>query len=102
MIPIIADSVPVDGLKGSRGGVGVKFGVAVGLLRWLAQGFAIEGEAVRGVDEAVEHGVGDGGVGDDLMPVIDGELAGHDDGVLRDNLDETGATIWVRRGGRVD
>jgi len=22
--------------------------------------------------------------------------------VLRDNLDETGATIWVRRGGRVD
>jgi hypothetical protein len=23
-------------------------------------------------------------------------------GLLRDNLDETGATIWVRRGGRVD
>jgi uncharacterized protein (DUF433 family) len=22
--------------------------------------------------------------------------------LLRDNLDETGATIWVRRGGRVD
>ena len=22
--------------------------------------------------------------------------------VLRDNLDETGATIWMRRGGRVD
>ena len=56
VIPIIADSVPVDGLKGSRGGVGVKSGVAVGLLRWLAQGFAIEGEAVRGVDEAIKDG----------------------------------------------
>jgi len=22
--------------------------------------------------------------------------------LLRDNLDETGATIWMRRGGRVD
>ena len=24
------------------------------------------------VDEAVENGVGDGGIGDDLVPVIDG------------------------------
>jgi len=30
------------------------------------------------VDEPVEDGVGDGGVGDDLVPVIDRQLAGHD------------------------
>jgi len=30
------------------------------------------------VDEAVEDGVGDGGVGDRLVPVIDRQLAGHD------------------------
>jgi hypothetical protein len=30
------------------------------------------------VDEAVEDGVGDGGVGDDLVPVIDRDLAGDD------------------------
>ena len=32
------------------------------------------------VDETVENGVSDGGVGDDLVPVIDGHLAGDDDG----------------------
>ena len=30
------------------------------------------------VDETVENGVGDGGIGDDLMPVIDRDLAGDD------------------------
>ena len=30
------------------------------------------------VHEAVEDGVGDGRVGDQLVPVLDGELAGHD------------------------
>ncbi len=30
------------------------------------------------MDEPVEDGVGDGRVGDDLVPVIDRELAGHD------------------------
>jgi hypothetical protein len=30
------------------------------------------------VDEAIEDGVGDGGVGDDLMPMLDRHLAGDD------------------------
>jgi hypothetical protein len=30
------------------------------------------------VDEPVEDGVGDGRVGDGLVPLLDGELAGHD------------------------
>ena len=30
-----------------------------GFFRWFAQGLAVEGEAVRGVDEAVEDGIGD-------------------------------------------
>ena len=30
------------------------------------------------VDEAIENGVRDGRISDQFMPVIDGELAGHD------------------------
>ncbi len=30
------------------------------------------------VDEAIEDGVGDGGIGDDLVPVLDWHLAGDD------------------------
>ena len=33
---------------------------------------------MRGVHEAVEDGIGDGRIDDDLVPVIDGELTGHD------------------------
>ena len=32
------------------------------------------------MDEPIEDGVGDGGVGDRFVPVIDWELAGHDGG----------------------
>jgi hypothetical protein len=32
---------------------------AFGVFWWLAQGLAVEGKAVRGVDEAVEDGIGD-------------------------------------------
>jgi hypothetical protein len=33
---------------------------------------------VRGVHEPVEHGIGDCGIDDHLVPMIDGELAGSD------------------------
>ena len=44
---------------GSFGGVGVKLFALSGVFWWLAQGLAVEGKAVRGVDEAVEDGIGD-------------------------------------------
>ena len=37
-------------------------------------------EAVCIVDEPIENGVGNGGVGDHLVPVIDRHLAGDDGG----------------------
>src|ERR1700692_2222358 len=48
------------------------------LYTWFAQGLAVEGKAVRGVHEAVEDGIGDCRIDDHLVPVIDGELTGHD------------------------
>ena len=44
----------------------------------LSHAFALEGEPVGVVDEPVENGVGDGRIGDHLVPVIDRQLAGHD------------------------
>jgi hypothetical protein len=38
------------------------------------------GEAVRGVVEAIKDGIGDGRIDDHLVPVIDGELTGHNRG----------------------
>ena len=49
-----------------------------GFFRWFAQGFAVEREAVRSVHEAVEDGISDCRIDDHLVPVIDGELTGHD------------------------
>jgi transposase len=46
--------------------------------RDLSHAVSLEGEAVGVVDEAVEDGVGDGGVGDDLMPMLDRHLTGND------------------------
>src|SRR5262245_38262931 len=46
----------------------------------LAQALALEGEAVRIVDETVENGVGDRGVADSLVPKLDRKLAGDDGG----------------------
>jgi hypothetical protein len=34
-----------------------------GFFRWFAQGLAVEGEAVRGMDEAVEDSIGDCRIG---------------------------------------
>ena len=44
----------------------------------FAHALALEGEPVRVVHEPIEDGVGDGRIGDRLVPVIDRQLAGHD------------------------
>ena len=38
--------------------------------------FSFQFELVGVVNEAVEDGVGEGGVGDTAMPLLDGQLAG--------------------------
>ena len=51
------------------------------MARWaadLAHAVSLQLEAVGVVDEAVEDGVGDGGIADDLVPVLDRHLAGDD------------------------
>src|SRR5271154_7386182 len=75
---MIADSSPVDGFNGSLGVVRVKLAPLAGFFRWFAQRLAVEREAVRGVHEAVEDGISNCGIDDHLVPMIDGELAGHD------------------------
>jgi len=54
---------------------GVKLGALCGD---LAHAVSLECEAVSVVNEAVEDGVGDGGIGDDLVPAVDRHLAGDD------------------------
>jgi hypothetical protein len=61
-----------------------------------------ECEAVGVVDEAIEDGVGDGGVGDDLVPVLDRYLAG-DDGrsalvAIVDDFEEIATLLAGERG----
>jgi len=61
-----------------------------------------EKEAGCIVDEAVENGVSDGGVGDDLVLVIDGHLAGDDSGTMLmpivNDLKEIAALVGGQRG----
>jgi len=59
---MIADSPPVDGFNGSLGVVRVKLAPLAGFFRWFSQRLAVEREAVRGVDEAVEDGISDCGI----------------------------------------
>ena len=68
----------------------------------LAEALALEGEPVGVVDQAIEDGVGDGGIADDLVPVLDRQLAGHDGGaaavpILHD-LQEVAALLGEHRG----
>src|SRR5256885_5882382 len=54
------------------------------------------------VDEPVEDGVGDGRIGDGLVPVIDRELAGHDGRAaivpIVDDLQQIATLIMRQRG----
>jgi hypothetical protein len=59
----------------SDGEVGVK---TLSFGGGFAQALALEGEPVRIVDKAIENGIGDGGIADGVVPVLDGKLAGDD------------------------
>ena len=47
-----------------------------------AVGVAVEVEDYRAVQEAVEHGRGDGGVAEHFAPFADAPVGGDDDGCL--------------------
>ena len=67
---------------------------------FFAHGFSFEGNFVGVVDEAVEDGVGQGGVANDLVPVVDGNLAGDEGGAsvvaVFNDLEEV-ASLFVRQ-----
>ncbi|MGY3621882.1 hypothetical protein ACVJGD_008078 [Bradyrhizobium sp. USDA 10063] len=47
-----------------------------------AQALTGEVEPMGIVDEAIEHGVGIGGISNEQMPLVHGELAGDDSGAM--------------------
>jgi hypothetical protein len=65
----------------------------------LAQALAGELDAIGVVQETVEDGVGDGGIADDLVPAIHGQLAGDDGGAslvaILDDLEQVAALLVV-------
>src|SRR5258708_38781757 len=67
----------------------------------LSKALSFEFNAVGVVDEAIEDCVGDGGVADDFVPAIDGQLAGDDDRTsfisVLDDLEQVAALIGVER-----
>ena len=63
-----ADSAPVDGFMGSRVLLQVKSGMLGGS---LSQALALEGQPVGVMHKPIKDPVGDGRVGDRLVPVID-------------------------------
>ena len=67
----------------------------------LSHAVSPENEAVCVVDETVENGVSDGGVGDDLVPVINGHLAGDDGGTtlmpVVNDLEQVAALVGGQR-----
>ena len=69
--------------RGPRVGVCIRsvIALAIKLLTFgggFTKTFALEREPMGIVHEAIENGIGDGGIADDLVPVLDGELAGYD------------------------
>jgi hypothetical protein len=65
----------------------------------FAHALAGQVDAIGIVNEAVEDSVGDGGIADDFIPVVDGDLAG-DDGraalvAVLDDLEEIAALIVI-------
>src|SRR6202022_826436 len=65
----------------------------------LSEALSFEFDAVGVVDEAIEDGVGDGGISDDFVPAIHGQLAGDDDRTgfisVLDDLEQTAALTGV-------
>lgn len=69
---------------------------------YFADGLAFEFEPIGMVNQAVEDGIGDGGVVNDLVPLVDRELAGHERGALSvpivEDLEQV-AVLFARDGG---
>ena len=68
----------------------------------LSQAVALERQPMRVMHQPVQDGVGDGGIGDHLVPVLDGQLAGHDGTAatmsIVDDLQEVAPLIRRRPG----
>jgi hypothetical protein len=73
----------------------------LGRLLLLSEALSLEFDAVGVVDEAIEDCVGDGGISDNFVPVINGQLAGDDDRTsfisVLDDLEQIAALIGVVR-----
>jgi hypothetical protein len=83
-------------------GIPGSFGLLAGVLALgFAQRWTLELDAVGAVDGAVADGVGEGGVADDLVPGLDGELAGDEGGgalvAVLDDLEEVAAFLVLER-----
>ena len=67
----------------------------------LSEALSFEFNAVGVVDEAIEDCVGYGGISDNFVPAIHGELAGDDDRTsfisVLDDLEQIAALIGVER-----
>ncbi len=67
----------------------------------LAHAVAVELDAVGVVDDAIEDGVGQGGIADDLVPALDRQLAGDQQraGVVAvlDDLEQIAALLGAER-----
>lgn len=67
----------------------------------LSEALSFEFNAVGVVDEAIEDCVGYGGISDNFVPAIDGQLAGDDDRTsfisVLDDLEQIAALIGVER-----
>src|SRR5271166_6101485 len=72
-------------------------------LLWLlsSQGFAAQLDAMGVVDDAVENGVGQGGVADQVMPAIERDLAGDQGGAaavaILDDFQQVAPLLWAER-----
>ncbi len=68
----------------------------------FAQAFSAEFDAIGVVNDAIENGVGDGGIADDLLPVLEQQLAGDEDrsdvAAILDNFEEVAALVGVEGG----
>ena len=67
----------------------------------LSEALSFEFDAVGVVDDAIEDCVGDGGISDNFIPAVDGQLAGDDDRTsfisVLDDLEQVAALIGVER-----
>ena len=71
----------------------------IGLITVFAQAFSLQIDTVGVVDDAIEDGIGDGGIADDVMPFVDRQLAGDQDRAdvvaILDDFEEIASLIGI-------